>query len=163
MSYERLEQAISALFLAEKTLKDNVSLFEQYITDQSIPLNKRWEFWTLAPKAIKGNGGWCSDGRLEAFNILDCKPRDAIGYDGKYVRLERYETCSMEGMLDMITESFFDYDEDRDFDKIPEGFNWDDFDFGAESWPEFPVLSEFIVAFKEEVLRKNIQSFKYDW
>lgn len=163
MSYERLEQAITELFSAEKTLMDNKSLFEQYIVDPSIPLEQRWRFWTLAPSAIKGNNGWISAGRLEAFRILECEPRDAIGYDGTYMNAERYETITMEGLLDRIKEGFFDWDENRDFDKIPEGFNWDDFDFEANSWPEFPVLSEFIVAFKEEVLRKNIQSFKYDW
>lgn len=163
MSYERLEQAITGLFLAEKTLKDNTSLFEQYITDKGIPLEQRWNFWNLAPISIKGTGGWCSDGYLEAFNVLGCKPRDAIGYDGKYMRVDRYETVTMAGMLECITESYFDWDEGRDFDKFPEGMNWDGFDFGADSWPEFPVLSEFIAAFKEEVLAKNIHSFKYDW
>lgn len=163
MSYERLEQAISGLLLAEKTLKDNVSLFEQYITDKSIPLDRRWEFWTLAPVSIKGTSGWCSDGHLEAFNILGCNPRDAMGYDGKYIHAERYTTWTMTEVLDYIVESYFDYDGNRDFDKFPEDIDWDEFDWGASSWPEFPVFSEFVTAFKEEVLAKNIHSFRYDW
>lgn len=163
MSYESLEQAINGLFLAEKTLKDNVSLFEQYITDKSLPLETRWNFWMLAPSSIKGNDGWCSDGRLDAFNILECPPRDAIGYDGRYMNIERYETVTMDGMLECIKECYFDYDGGRDFDKNPEDMDWDNFDFEADSWPEFPRLSEFITAFKEEVLAKNIESFKYDW
>lgn len=163
MSYALLEKTIADLFLAEKTLKDNTSLFERYITDQSIPLSKRWDFWLLAPCCVKGNSGWCSDGRLEAFRILDIEPRDAICYDGKYVNVERYETVHMESALESIKETFFDYDGGRDFDKIPEGFDWDSFNFELDSWEEFPVLSEFIIAFKEEVLAKNIESFKYDW
>jgi hypothetical protein len=158
MSYERLEQAINALFLAEKTLKDNVSLFEQYITDKSIPLTKRWDFWCLAPDSIKGNGGWISDGRLEAFSILGWNPRDAIAYDGP-IYAERYETFTMEGILECVKENWFDCGNEVE----GESYNWDDHDFGVDAWEDFPVLTAFITAFKEEVLRKNIQSFKYDW
>lgn len=163
MSYERLEQAITGLFAAEKTLQDNQSLFDQYITDKSIPLETRWRFWQLAPESIKGTNGWCSEGHLDCWRILECEPRDAVGYDGKYISVERYETLTMAGMLDSVKDCFFDWDGGRDFDKLPEDKDWDDFDFEADSWPEFPVLSEFIVAFKEEVLAKNIHSFKYDW
>lgn len=158
MSYERLEDAINALFLAEKTLKDNKSLFEQYITDPSISLDKRWDFWTLAPDSLKKTNGWISDGRFEAFKILGWEQRTCIGYDGP-LYAERYETLTTEGILESVMESF-----PENYEDWPEGFDFDNFSWDEdELFKLIPQLGEFVLAFKEEVLQKNIHSFKYDW
>ena len=160
MSYEKLEQAINALFMAEKTLKDNTSLFKRYIADQSIPLNKRWDFWLLAPSSLKDNNGYISSGRLEAFRILGVDPRDAICNDGPFIYAERYQTFDMANLLERVIEAWTESGNEVDDD-----YDWGEFapDDEVLLARDFPLLSEFIVAYKEEVLRKNLESFKYDW
>lgn len=133
--------------------------FEAFLVDKAIPLNERWQVWEDAPESLKNTGGWVSDGRLDAFKLLMKDPRDAIGYDGTLMHAERYETVTLAG--DYTMECLVEYLLDRFEITIEDDeFDWGDLDAIGGLHPE---IGEFLTAYREELLAKNLYSFTYDW
>ena len=133
--------------------------FEAFIADKSIPLSERWQVWEDAPESLKNTGGWIGDGRLDAFKLLMDDPRDAIGYDGTLMHAERYETVTLAG--DYTMECLVEYLLDRFEITIEDDeFEWGDLDAIGGLHPE---IGEFLTAYREELLAKNLYSFIYDW
>ena len=146
---------IKALEEKMKTLKPE---FEVFIKDQSVPLEQRWNTWLDAPDSLKNTGGWIRDGRLKAFELIGYGGRheEAISYEGGLVWAERYQTIDMVRIIENLLESLLDQFEVD----LPEDFDWDDLEAYATLCPE---IHEFFIAYREELLEKNLKSFKYDW
>ena len=132
--------------------------FEAFITDKSIPLNERWQVWEDAPESLKNTGGWVSDGRLDAFELIGVNKRDAIGYEGTLIHAERYETVTLAG--DYTMECLIETILDRYDITPPDDFDWGDWDAYGQLDSE---IGEFFTAYREELLAKNLHSFKFDW
>ena len=154
---ERLVQQIVALEQAMKAVKPE---FEAYLVDKSIPLAQRWQLWLDAPDSLKNTGGWISDGRLEAFKLLGYgtgaySRNEAISYEGGLVWAERHQVINMVDILQGLLEGLADKLEVE----LPEGFDWDDLDGWRQHSEE---AGEFLDAYREELLAKNLLSYHYD-
>ncbi len=116
----------------QNVMKD---MFQDYIKDQSEPLEERWTAFVEAPESLK-NCDSCGG----HFNSL---PDDFIMYEGP-IHAERYQTIYVQDIVERIQE-FKKYQGTYHtrhrglFDKV-------DLD-----------------AFKEECLKDNWGSFVYDW
>lgn len=132
--------------------------FLAYITNKDIPLATRWQVWLDAPDSLKRTSGWISDGRLEAFKLLGYGGRhnEAIQYDGGMVWAERYQTINMVDIIENIIETAL-YKFEVPYD---ESFDYENLDGYGEKCPE---IQEFFDAYREELLAKNLLSYKYDW
>lgn len=132
--------------------------FEVFIADKTVPLEQRWQVWLDAPDSLKNTGGWISDGRLKAFELIGYGGRrgEAIAYEDGLIWAERYQTIDMVDSIEYILESLLGKFEVE----LPEDFVWDNLDGYVELCPE---LHEFLVAYREELLEKNLLSFKFDW
>lgn len=110
------------------------SELEQLITNQSIPLDIRWDVWVKASPALK-NSEWGS-------HSISALPEDFIAYDGE-IHTERYETVSTMGIIEKLQEGGY----------CPET---------EEPVPYEVSHGIDINAVKEEILSKNLGSFVYD-
>lgn len=142
----------------EEKMKGLRPEFEAFISDKSIPLEQRWQTWVDAPDSLKNTGGWIDDGRLEAFKLLGYGGRhnEAIAHEGGLVWAERYERIDMVDILETILENLVD----KFNVEIPDDFDWDDVDGYKEVSPE---IHDFLSAYREELLEKNLKSFRFDW
>lgn len=122
--------------------------------------------WTSAgrlgltpPDSLKRTDGWIDDGRLEAFKLLgygDGRHNHAIAYESGLVWAERHEKIDMVDILDIIIENLVSKFEIE----VPEDFDWDDLD----SWVKVSQeIAEFLTAYREEILEKNLKSYTFDW
>lgn len=133
------------VFAANKMFQDlqqRKPEFEAYISNKTIPLELRWNLWEEAPECLKNTSGDIDSLRFESFRLFGVNPDDAIGYEGEIYHAERYRTVYVEYILDALYEH-----EASAPDCVLAG----------------SVDSSAIVAFKEEVLSKNIYSAVYDW
>lgn len=156
-----IENLVWQIKVLEQAMKDAKPEFEAYIKDQSLPLSQRWQLWLDAPDSLKNTGGWFSDGRLEAFKLLGYgtdkySRNEAIAYEGGLVWAERHQVINMvdilESILDCLTEKF-----EAD---LPDDFDWDDLD----GWHKYSQeAGEFLDAYREELLQKNLLSYRFDW
>lgn len=153
-----IESLVSQIVALEHEMKQAKPEFEAYIKDKSIPLTQRWQLWLDAPDSLKNTGGWISAGRLEAFKLLGYGGRhnEAISYEGGMVWAERHQTIDMvdilEGMLECLADKL-------EVD-LPDDFDWDDLDGWRQHSEE---AGEFLDAYREELLQKNLLSYRYDW
>jgi hypothetical protein len=108
--------------------------FEQYIADTNISLDERWDLFVKAPMALRNTSGW-----IERFEGL---PEDFVMYDG-YVYAERHQTVDVEHILEVAEDIVYNTD-DCTIDSVT-------------------VSQINITAFKENVLKRNLYSFVYDW
>lgn len=91
MSEELKEDITQVMFLLGEAKKK----FKKYIKDKSVPLEERWEFFTIAPDFLKDHKGW-----VESFKILDDKGieyYDDFGY-------ERYRRVDTEDLVATLFE-----------------------------------------------------------
>ena len=138
---ERIEQIQHLAELVKKQQADVKAAadllrvdFETYISDQSVPLDTRWAFWTNAPVELKNDKPW-----VQHFNFNGKKISwfDSPTYSDKYVLIRMGE----------VVEAFEDLDPDDG------AFGLDDEENKAEA----------IVALKEDILKTNVYSFTNDW
>lgn len=108
--------------------------FETYITDQSVPLDTRWAFWTNAPVELKKEEPWVQHYH---FNGKQIGWFDSPVYSDKYVEIK----------LEDVIEAFHELDEDDTY-----------YDLDGEE-----NKAEAIVALKESILATNVYSFTNDW
>ena len=135
-------------------LKASKPVFEEFITDQSITLAERWEFWKAAPVAIKNTGGWISAGRLESFKLLGMSDAP-VGYDGP-VYVERGANVELANdIVANLRQILFDDYLEEVHDHFEDGDN--------ALLDDDEAVDAFISIVKEEILKKNLHSYRYDW
>lgn len=155
---EVIMQLVSEMKAIEGAIQKLKPEFELFIADKSVPLAVRWQTWLDAPDSLKNTGGWISDGRLECFKLIGYGGRhnEAIQYEGGLIWAERYQTIDMVDIIENLLESLLDK-----FDiTLSDDFDWDDLDGYKDLCPE---MHEFFIAYREELLAKNLKSFKFDW
>jgi hypothetical protein len=155
---EVIMQLVADMKAIEVAIQKLKPEFEVFIADKTVPLATRWQTWLDAPDSLKNTDGWISDGRLEAFKLIGYGDHynDAIAYEDGLVWAERYQTIDMVDIIGNLLESLLDK-----FDvTLPDDFDWGNLDGYASICPE---MYEFFVAYREELLAKNLKSFKFDW
>lgn len=110
--------------------------FAAYIKDKSIPLEKRWETFGVAPVEFKNQNSYIIHFKSEQ-NLPN---REIVWYDD--FNVEKYETVVMFNLINNQIEDLASPYRDRN----KEHFTLD-----------------FFTLMKEEVLEKNLHSFKFDW
>lgn len=110
--------------------------FEKAITDESIPLEVRWELFVNAPSYLKNTKFYMCSEWDEYFG------EDYVMYDGPY-HVERYSFVVAADVIENAEENKAYYE---DFPKI--GNEWDYFDINEA---------------KEKILVANLYGAKYDW
>lgn len=136
---------IIAFKQAPNSLKDRSIA---YITDMTVPLSVRWAVFKEMPDDWKNEEEW-----IQHFDAEKLLSRGEISwYDDFYV--EKYETVDMvEFVEERLMEKLFD-DSDVDY---PD----DVYGEGIDNLP--PELQTIIDTWREEILAKNLGSFKFDW
>ncbi|BAU39976.1 hypothetical protein [Ralstonia phage RSP15] len=125
------------LFAAyEKQQQQLLEDFQAVITDQTYPLEQRWELWVSAPKNFKKHNPYYVD-----FETIKC---EVSWYDD--FNVERHETFFM---VDMISQ-------------IEERREWHP-NFLKGQFADTPEGKEQINLLKEEILQKNVMCFDFDW
>lgn len=122
--FNRLKEEIS--FIKEK--------FEAHITDQSIPLDKRWEMFCAAPEELKNDLSYLD---LEATKVFEAK--GLLEYDEPPFFPEKYRRYDTACMLSDLEKYYM----------------------GARTIEG--ITAEDIIEIKEHVLKYNLGSFIYDW
>lgn len=152
------EEIVGKIKALEAEMEAAKPEFLAYITNKDVPLSVRWQVWLDAPDSLKHTNGYISEGRLEAFKLLGYGDRrnEAIQSEDGLVWADRYQTINMVDIIENILESLLDkfevgYDEDFDYDNL-DGY--------SEKCPE---IQEFLNAYREELLEKNLLSYSYDW
>lgn len=110
-----------------------------FIADTTVPLDERWEVFKEAPDEWKQHDSW-----IHHFDFEKQFFHGKISWcDDFYV--EKYETVDMVGFIEERLEDHFagEYEEED------------------EEWET--IVLPCIAAAKEEVLAKNLGSFKFDW
>ncbi len=122
----------------EWKVKEVKNEFAEFIKDKSIPLDERWEFFKEAPEYLKNKSSYIE--HFDAETLLE--EGEIVWYDEFYI--ERYQECELVNVISSI--------EDR--------INSKD-DYPHSRGADYSV--EFLEAFKEEILQKNMHSFVHDW
>lgn len=107
--------------------------FEKAITDESIPLEVRWELFVNAPSYLKNTKFYMCSERDEYFG------EDYVMYDGPY-HVERHSFVVAAEVIESAEENKA-YESD-------EGHVWNRFDIDEA---------------KEKILAANLHGAKYDW
>lgn len=107
--------------------------FEKAITDQSVPLEVRWDMFVSAPSYLKNSRNYMCSEWDKYFG------EDYVMYDGPY-HVERYSFVVAAEVIESAEENKA-YESD-------EGHVWNRFDIDEA---------------KEKILAANLHGAKYDW
>lgn len=110
--------------------------FVTYIKDKSIPLEERWKTFGAAPFEFKNQ-----DSSVVYFKVENTLSEgEIVWYDD--FNIEKYETVEMFQFINRQIEDLASPYRDKNKEQF---------------------TLEFFTAFKEEVLDKNMHSFKFNW
>ena len=110
--------------------------FVAYITDKSISLEERWAVFGVAPVEFKNQKNHALNFKAE----LTLPDQEIVWYDD--FNIEKYETVVMFNFINLQIEELTS---------------------SYRSLHKKNYTLEFFNSMKEEVLEKNMHSFKFDW
>lgn len=124
--------------LVNKVLADLTEDLKAITSDKRIPVLERWHIWCGAPDSLKKHESWYMDIYYKDTNLLEKR------------ECNRHETVDVSDLVNDFIEcewSDLTYDKNGNFDeKMPKGWLPDGFE---------KVL--------EDLMSKNVGSFRYDW
>jgi len=134
---QTLVQAIDSLKLSVDVLKQE---FESVITDQSLPLEERWELFEKAPDYLKKTSGW-----VYHFECLKDKPEDhdSRAEEDIYENENRGAHLCAVDIVETIIGNHKDYEVGEEYRSL--------------------VTPEQIPLMQEEIMSQNMGYICYDW
>jgi RNAse (barnase) inhibitor barstar len=137
-----IEQFKTDLKAAQEQVKNLKSQYKVYITDKNIPLEDRWQFFESMPDELK---------EQERFVVNFVSLNKYIPNFNWYYEfhMEKGYAQNMDSIIERIEEAIYMYNDEPQLDnKVGKGF----------------VKNPTAMAeFKEEILRKNLRGFIFDW
>lgn len=119
-----------------------------YITDMTVPLSVRWAVFKEMPIDWKIEESW-----IQHFDAGKLLPGGEISwYDDFYT--ERYETVDMVSFVENALPEYL-------FERVDVGYPDEVYGGTVDTLP--PEIQTIVDAWREEILSKNIASFKFDW
>ena len=118
-----------------------------YITDMTVPLSVRWAVFKEMPNEWKVEKSW-----VQHFDAEKLLGGEISWYDDFYT--EKYETVDMVGFVEeRLPEYLFEHTDIEYPDDV--------YGAGIDELP--PEIQTIIDTWREEILAKNLASFKFDW
>lgn len=119
------------------------AMYEIIITDKTVDLDTRWDFFINSPEEFKNHDNYICD-----FDAIEKNIPNFTWYDD--MNLEKYETLTMQSMVDKFYDKAISYNTYEYAKKDPIG----------KMVAENP---QFMIELKEEILEQNLGSMKHNW